>query len=933
MDDLKDLKAKADILKVIESKGYHLKKVGTQWVALCPFHDENTPSFKVSEKKQIFKCFGCGKGGDVFDFLMEFGHTMKEAKDILSGNPVVQLTPQKKAKIQRQQKIKWTPIIPAPFKPSQILHYRYGAPSTVWPYLDENGALIGYSCRFDFSKGGKDVLPYVFAQNQDGLKEWRWLGFPNPRPIYGLNLLASDPLKKKTVLIVEGEKTADAAAVLLPHVIPIAWPGGTNVAGLVDWSPLDGRKVLLWPDNDTKQKYGKGHPKFGEIKPFAEQPGNKVMMEIAHILKPKAKVLKWIYNDPSFPHSWDLADAEWTPEEAKEFARSHLGDIPGKSFEYPTPQIAKPEPTPPAAPPPDRKKKDVSGGIKYEPYFQVLGFEVISGVKKYVLFSKEDNQIHRLTARQMGSLSSLIELAPMDFWEMFFHAGKSNKVRIDMACNWLIRLANQVGFYINRNERGLGVWSDQNRVVINCGDHLIVNGVPCDIGSIKSEFIYRSTEPIKVFMDNPMKTKEANELFVALNRVNWDRSVNSYLLAGWTVISLLSGALKWRPHVWLIGGAGVGKSWLLQEIVRPLLNEFVLAVQSETTEPGLRQSLKSNAFPIVFDEFEGEDQRGRDRVQSILNLMRASSSDDGGGILKGSSQGAGSSYTVKSCFAFASIGMTATQQSDRSRISVLGLQLDPDQQRSHDTKEHLEQYVKTLNKDYCRRFQSRVLTMAPTILENAKTFSAAAGDVLGNQRLGDQIGPLLAGAYSLFSMKVITYDKALDWVKNKDWSEERTLSENRDETRLFNFLMQQMVRVETSKSSVTRTIAELCVVAVPLEEDTVVTDTVADQTLRRYGLIVRNDRIYISNQSSHLRSMLRTTPWPNNYSKILLRMEGAQAEEPISFLGAKCRSISVPLELIHEVPTKKNPKPPPPVEEMTDEEREALELWEKDPPF
>src|SRR5512143_592998 len=51
-----------------------LKKRGKNHVARCPFHNEKTPSFNVSEEKQIFMCFGCGLGGDVFKFAMQMEH-------------------------------------------------------------------------------------------------------------------------------------------------------------------------------------------------------------------------------------------------------------------------------------------------------------------------------------------------------------------------------------------------------------------------------------------------------------------------------------------------------------------------------------------------------------------------------------------------------------------------------------------------------------------------------------------------------------------------------------------------------------------------------------------------------------------------------------------------------------------------------------------
>ncbi len=68
-----DLRRQADIVRVIQ--GYvTLKKKGANWMACCPFHQEKTPSFSVSPTKDIYYCFGCGKGGSVFNFVMEVEH-------------------------------------------------------------------------------------------------------------------------------------------------------------------------------------------------------------------------------------------------------------------------------------------------------------------------------------------------------------------------------------------------------------------------------------------------------------------------------------------------------------------------------------------------------------------------------------------------------------------------------------------------------------------------------------------------------------------------------------------------------------------------------------------------------------------------------------------------------------------------------------------
>src|SRR5476651_2236558 len=64
------VKQQADIVRVI-GEYVRLKKSGQNFTGLCPFHQEKTPSFAVHPVKQIYHCFGCGAGGDVFKFVME----------------------------------------------------------------------------------------------------------------------------------------------------------------------------------------------------------------------------------------------------------------------------------------------------------------------------------------------------------------------------------------------------------------------------------------------------------------------------------------------------------------------------------------------------------------------------------------------------------------------------------------------------------------------------------------------------------------------------------------------------------------------------------------------------------------------------------------------------------------------------------------------
>ena len=85
MDQIEEVRRKVDIIDLV-SETLPLKKSGRNFKANCPFHDEKTPSFMVSQERQIFKCFGCQEGGDVFGWLMkregmEFGEALRTLAD------------------------------------------------------------------------------------------------------------------------------------------------------------------------------------------------------------------------------------------------------------------------------------------------------------------------------------------------------------------------------------------------------------------------------------------------------------------------------------------------------------------------------------------------------------------------------------------------------------------------------------------------------------------------------------------------------------------------------------------------------------------------------------------------------------------------------------------------------------------------------------
>ncbi|MBI1396938.1 MAG: hypothetical protein GC151_13250 [Betaproteobacteria bacterium] len=201
----------------------------------------------------------------------------------------------------------WRPIVPVPDNagPAPRAHVVRGPPEWSWPYSDEAGRLLGVVYRFKTSDGGKEVLPCTYCERPGGQREWRWMQFPEPRPLY---LPARAPLRTSLpVLVVEGEKCADAAWEQLGQWYDVvSWPGGGKAAHKAAWSMLRRRRAVLWPDADAKvDKH------TGEILPAEKQPGVATMRKIAgELLALEATVFLVDVPAPGEkPDGWDIADA------------------------------------------------------------------------------------------------------------------------------------------------------------------------------------------------------------------------------------------------------------------------------------------------------------------------------------------------------------------------------------------------------------------------------------------------------------------------------------------------------------------------------------------------------------------------------------------------------------------------------------------------
>lgn len=168
-DVIEEVRMKNDIVDVV-SQYVKLTRKGSSYFGLCPFHNEKTPSFSVTPAKQMYYCFGCGAGGNVFNFIMEYeNYTFGEALSHLAKRAGVELPKMEYSREAKEKAERRTLLLEINKKAAQYFYYqlRREGGRTAYDYLTGRGLSEETIKRFGLGYSDKysdDLYKYMKAK-------------------------------------------------------------------------------------------------------------------------------------------------------------------------------------------------------------------------------------------------------------------------------------------------------------------------------------------------------------------------------------------------------------------------------------------------------------------------------------------------------------------------------------------------------------------------------------------------------------------------------------------------------------------------------------------------------------------------------------------------------------------------------------------------
>ena len=478
--------------------------------------------------------------------------------------------------------------------------------------------------------------------------------------------------------------------------------------------------------------------------------------------------------------------------------------------------------------------------------------------RPHVLYSLGyNNNTHYFTTSENPQIQSIqeftttdfLKLRPLQYWERRY-ANVKGVIDWNRAKNDVMRDSFAKKQFEPGKVRGRGIWVENEKLAIHLGDKLYFEThEQKDLSEIDSENIYDPRQAIDI---PDKKYFEAGELQMAtriLARFSWENEFDRNLFMGWMVCAPLSGMIDWRPHLCLTAQAGSGKTTLITHVVEPALRKFGPFKVENTTEAGLRQSIRTDAIPILLDEFDTNSLNEK-QFNAIMSLLRASSSE--GGSVRGTTSGKALKFNAKFSALLAGVNIPNFNEADRTRIAQVSLTKN---HKESDWQKFKTEIVSVFNPDFSTKFFWHVFSAAKNFRLSAEIMSTFI-QTIADARTGQQYGALLAGYWHFNNSDVIDTESAKKLLEDfGKWSqvkiESGDLGES-DSNECFDHLMNLVVKTESDREQVT--------LGGLIESEGSV--DVKNKFLNAYGLrLFEGEGLFVSSNNPNLRKHFRDTVW------------------------------------------------------------------------
>jgi phage/plasmid primase-like uncharacterized protein len=414
--------------------------------------------------------------------------------------------------------------------------------------------------------------------------------------------------------------------------------------------------------------------------------------------------------------------------------------------------------------------------------------------EKFYYLSTQSKTIVAFSAAQHDG-KYLKSLATEKYWAEKYGSKKNEKTGEDLP-NWtkiadtLLERQREIGPFDLKKMRGLGVWEDEGRILVNHGQGVFSSQRGHSLSNIDPHLgtknFYKNAPADQLNFDDELTDEESLQIIEAFKYLRFKNPYDFFYVTGFIAVANVFQALDWRPHLWISAKAGSGKSWTLKQISN--LIHYKLKVK-DSTAAGIKQRLESHASMVIYDEAEPH----MPHIPSVIDFARQCSTKNNDEILRGTMDGHALSWEAHACFLMGSITVPKFRKEDDSRFFIV--EMDSLDGQTIAEMNEIEEKFKIIEK-YGKRLLVRMVKNFDTLQININLCRKLLREKGIGAREADQLAVVMAGFIMLNTKTVVTkkiFEEIWEAVKlqESDYMERNEVDTSSDDAALslFNLIL------------------------------------------------------------------------------------------------------------------------------------------------